>query len=125
MMPLRRRVPIGLALVISTLTVVAALATVGSTETTQAAGCQFQLGFKALHDRIPNVVGDCVSEEHHNPDNGDGLQQTTNGLLVWRKADNWTAFTDGSTTWINGPTGLVSRPNTGPQFPWEAGAPAA
>ena len=47
------------------------------------------------------------------------LQQTTGGLLVWRKADNWTAFTDGYRTWINGPNGLVQRLNT-ERFEWEA-----
>src|SRR5438128_5523768 len=71
-----------------------------------AAECQFQLGFKALHDMIPNVVGDCIESEHHNPENGDGLQRTAKGLPVWRSADNWTAFTDGTMTWINGPLGL-------------------
>jgi hypothetical protein len=44
-------------------------------------------------------------------------------LLVWRKADNWTAFTDGYRTWLNGPQGLQQRLNT-ELFPWEA-APAA
>ena len=57
--------------------------------------CQFVLGFAALHDMIPERVGDCLETAVHNPDNGDGLQQTTGGLLVWRKADNWTAFTNG------------------------------
>ncbi|MCC7106675.1 MAG: hypothetical protein IT307_16175 [Chloroflexi bacterium] len=85
----------------------------------RAADCEFLFGFKALHDLIPNTVGDCVSDEEHNPENGDGLQQTTNGLMVWRKADNWTAFTDGSMTWINGPSGLQSRSNND-RFPWEA-----
>ena len=33
-------------------------------------------------------------------------------FLVWRKADNWTAFTDGYRTWINGPSGLQVRLNT-------------
>src|SRR5213076_567670 len=61
--------------------------------------CTFALGFKTLHDLIPGIVGDCLEEEHHNSENGDGLQQTTGGLLVWRKADNWTALTDGTTTW--------------------------
>src|SRR5260221_12310073 len=75
------------------------------------AACAFRLGFAALHDLVPQVVGDCVTDEHHNPLNGDGLQETTRGLLVWRKADNWTAFTDGSTTWVNGPCGLQIRPN--------------
>jgi len=82
-------------------------------------GCGFQLGFKALHDLIPLIVGDCREDEHHNADNGDTLQATTNGLLVWRQADNWTAFTDGTTTWIIGPNGLESRPN-GERFTWES-----
>ncbi len=83
-----------------------------------AAECQFVLGFKTLHDLIGHeIVGECLENEHHG-DNGDGLQQTSGGLLVWRKADNWTAFTDGYRTWINGPNGLVQRLNT-ERFPWE------
>lgn len=85
----------------------------------RAASCQFVLGFAALHDLIPDVVGACVSDEQHNPDNGDALQETTNGLLVWRKADNWTAFTNGYQTWINGPLGLQQRLNE-QRFWWEA-----
>jgi hypothetical protein len=81
--------------------------------------CRFVLGFQALHDLIPGTVGDCLENEWHNPDNGDGLQQTAGGLMVWRKADNWTAFTNGQTTWINGPFGLQSRPNS-ERFSWEA-----
>jgi hypothetical protein len=84
-------------------------------------GCHFQQGFKLLRDLIPDVVGECLEDEQHNPENGDGLQRTANGLLVWRKADNWTAFTDGATTWINGPEGLQARP-IGERFAWEAGA---
>lgn len=84
--------------------------------------CSFALGFKMLHDLIPSTVGDCLGDEWHDPDNGDALQQTTSGLLVWRKADNWTAFTDGNLTWINGPQGLQSRPN-GDRFPWETPTP--
>jgi hypothetical protein len=84
-----------------------------------SAACTYVLGFQTLHDLIPQVVGNCVTDEYHNPLNGDGLQQSVGGLLVWRKADNWTAFTDGSTTWINGPFGVQSRPND-QRFPWEA-----
>jgi thioredoxin 1 len=87
----------------------------------RAATCQFVLGFKALHDLIPAVVGECLVDEHHNPANGDGLQETTGGLLAWRKADNWTAFTDGYRTWVNGPGGLVERLNT-QRFCWEGDA---
>jgi hypothetical protein len=89
-----------------------------------ADGCRFILGFATLHDLLPRVVGQCVDDEQHNPTNGDGLQHTTGmagagGLLVWRKADNWTAFTDGYRTRINGPAGLAKRPNTR-RFAWEA-----
>lgn len=98
--------------------VIAVAAFVGSMPTAGATGCTFQLGFAALHSQIPAIVGNCQVDEHHNPDNGDGLQETTNGLMVWRKADNWTAFTDGYKTWINGPSGLVSRLNT-ERFSWE------
>jgi hypothetical protein len=84
----------------------------------EAANCQFVLGFKILHDLIPAITGDCLTNETHNPTNGDGLQLTTRGLLVWRKADNFTAFTDGHQTWVNGPFGLQTRLNTA-RFPWE------
>ena len=84
-----------------------------------AAECQFVLGFATLRDLIGHeIVGECLENEHHG-ENGDALQQTTGGLLVWRKADNWTAFTDGYRTWINGPNGLVQRLNT-ERFDWEA-----
>jgi hypothetical protein len=82
-------------------------------------------GFKALRDKIPQIVGECVSDETHDPQSGNTVQQTTGGLLVWRQADNWTVFTNGITTWLNGPTGLVSRPNGGPLFAWEMSAPAS
>lgn len=83
-----------------------------------AADCAFVLGFKSLHDKIPGIVGECLENEHHNPANGDSLQRTSDGLLVWRKGDNWTAFTDGYHTWINGPHGLQKRLNT-ERLPWE------
>ena len=89
----------------------------------RAANCQFVLGFRTLHNLIPNVVGDCLTNEQHNPLNGDGLQKTTGptgsgGLLVWRKTDNVTAFTDGYRTWLIGPLGLQVRRNT-ERFAWE------
>jgi beta propeller repeat protein len=84
-----------------------------------AGPCAFTLGFKALRDQIPGVVGECLENEWHNAQNGDALQQTSGGLLAWRKADNWTAFTNGSITWLNGPCGLQTRPNVGPFYNWE------
>jgi hypothetical protein len=85
----------------------------------QDVSCQFQLGFQTLHDLDPVDVGNCVEDETHDPVSGDALQHTTKGLLVWRKADNWTAFTNGYHTWINGPNGLVMRLNS-ERFSWEA-----
>ena len=83
------------------------------------AHCEFRLGFATLRDLIGHeTVGECLENEHYNAI-GDSNQQTTGGLMAWRKADNWTAFTDGYRTWINGPNGLVQRLNT-ERFDWEA-----
>ena len=84
-----------------------------------AQDCTFQLGFGTLHNLIPDIVGDCLDNEQHNPATGITQQTTTTGQLTWRKADNWTGFTDGQRTWINGPEGLQQRLNS-EQFPWEA-----
>jgi hypothetical protein len=77
------------------------------------------LGFATLHDLIPDVVGTCVDDEFHDPQTGDALQHTTAGLLAWRKSDNWTAYTDGSQSWVNGPLGVRQRPND-QRLWWEA-----
>ncbi|MCC7106188.1 MAG: hypothetical protein IT307_13685, partial [Chloroflexi bacterium] len=86
---------------------------------TQPVACSYSQPFKALHDQLPEVVGYCVERERSNTDNGNTEQRTTNGLLVWRKSDGRVLFTNGVTTWIIGPTGLLSRPSDGPLFPWE------
>ncbi len=91
---------------------------------TYAADCQFVLGFRTLRDLIPDIVGDCKVSQQYNPQNGDALQETTRGLLVWRKADNFTAFTDGHRSWVNGPNGLQRRLNT-ERFDWEAKEPVS
>lgn len=98
------------------------LASLMWTPAVQAAGsgCQFNLGFKALHDAVPDAVGECVDNAGYGP-NGDALQHTTHGLLVWRKVDNVAAFTDGATSWLMGPDGPVSRANS-ERFSWEAPA---
>ena len=90
-----------------------------SASTGLAADCQFVLGFKTIRDLIGHdTVGECLDSEHYNAI-GDSVQHTTGGLLAWRKADNWTAFTDGYRTWVNGPNGLQQRLNT-ERFEWEA-----
>ena len=109
---------IGLSKLIALVVVVAAaLSVVGAAA---AQSFEFTLGFKTLADMIPTVAGQPLENEHYGA-NGDSLQQTTTGLMVWRKADNWTAFTDGSTTWLNGPLGLQTRPNN-QRFDWERAA---
>jgi len=85
----------------------------------QQADCRFVLGFATLRDLVgPTRVGTCLEDEHFNLENGNAEQRTSGGLLVWRKIDNFTAFTDGGTTWVNGPNGLQNRPNA-ERFSWE------
>src|SRR5947199_3454299 len=74
------------------------------------ADCSLKLGFATLRDLIgAQKVGTCLEDEHFNLENGNSEQHTAGGLMVWRKSDNFTAFTDGGTSWINGPNGLQSR----------------
>ena len=88
----------------------------GAPNTAQASPT-FKLGFKLLADLIPDRVGAPLENEHSQA-NGDSIQRTTTGLMVWRKADNLTAFTNGSWTWIFGPDGLKDRAND-QRFYWE------
>ena len=90
-----------------------------TTSTSAQEPCRFVLGFATLRDLVgPQKVGNCLEDERFNLENGNAEQRTTGGLLVWRKVDNFTAFTDGGTTWVNGPFGLQSRPNS-ERFSWE------
>ena len=70
--------------------------------------CTFQLGFKTLRGLIPDIVGDCVDNESHNPETGETRQLTANGTLVWTKADNSTSFTDGQRIWSYAPDGSLN-----------------
>lgn len=89
------------------------------TASSQGESCRFVLGFAALREQVgADKVGRCLEDERFNADNGNAEQQTSGGLMVWRKVDNFTAFTDGATSWIAGPNGLQSRPN-GERFAWE------
>jgi hypothetical protein len=81
--------------------------------------CRFLMGFAQLHDKVPTVVGDCVDNERWMPERNETVQRTTRGLLVWRKSDGVSAFTDGHRTWLDGPFGLQQRLNT-QRFNWEA-----
>jgi hypothetical protein len=83
--------------------------------------CGFQHGFKAIADQIPDLVGQCLTSEYGGA-SGNVEQQTTGGLLVWRRPDNFTAFTDGYRALVNGPYGLQPRLND-ERFCWEANEP--
>ncbi len=87
--------------------------------TAAGSSCAYVLGFRTLHDALPGAIGGCLDNQAFAA-NGDALQHATGGLLVWRKTDNWTAFTDGYRTWVNGPFGLQQRLNTD-RFSWEGG----
>jgi len=84
----------------------------------QVAGlsCQVAAEFSSLKQQVPNV-GQCVDNVYQAA-NGDGVQQTTGGLFVFRKATASPAFTDGYHTWAIGPQGLQERLNT-QSFSWE------
>ena len=59
--------------------------TLQASSVSSAPACEFSFGFKTIHDLIPDIVGACVEQEHHNPETGDTVQHTTRGLLVWQK----------------------------------------
>jgi len=80
--------------------------------------CRFVLGFEALQAAIPDAVGDCVENEHHDPRDRITRQETTGGMLLWHKANNWTGFTNGYQTWVIGPRGLQQRLSI-ERFAWE------
>ena len=83
-----------------------------------AQGCEYKLGFADIYNQIPQIVGPCVTNEMYDAQ-GNSNQMTANGMMQWRKADNFTAFTDGYRSWVNGPCGLEMRLNS-QRFPWEA-----
>jgi hypothetical protein len=85
-----------------------------------AAECTFEFGFRELHDLIPDVTGDCQHDASYASTDGDGIQPTANGVMIWRKAHNLILFTNGWRTWLLGPCGLQSRAN-GERLPWERG----
>ena len=87
----------------------------------EAADCEFVLGFAALHSVAPDTVGKCLENELHHPADGMTRQQTENGVLLWRKSDNHTSFTDGRLAWVLGPYGLQQR-HVSNRFAWESDA---
>jgi len=102
----------------ATLAVAAVLGVTAPAGASAGADCQFVLGFQMLHSLDPGDVGDCLANQASSA-NGDAQQPTTKGMLMWRKADNATAFSDGYHSWVNGPNGVQERLNS-ESFAWEA-----
>jgi len=80
--------------------------------------CQFVLGFLFLHQQLQGIDGNCLSNEQPNPQNGDSLQQTERGLMVYQKSTNTMRWTDGFRTFTYSACGLQQRLNT-QTFVWE------
>lgn len=80
--------------------------------------CVFTPPFEPLRQQIPAIVGGCLENERVDPATGDAQQRTGGGLLMRRGAVTWVAFTNGLTTWLISPAGVVSRP-AGDRFDWE------
>jgi len=89
-----------LAAATTALTSVPALANEGD----EAEKAEFRFGFQTLALMAPDMVGEPLHNELASA-NGDTHQGTSRGLMVWRKADNVPAFTDGTTTLLLGPRG--------------------
>ena len=88
----------------------------------QTAPCRFVQGFADLRQAVgAGSVGECLQDEYQDPVSGDTRQATTRGELVYRRASNTAAFTNGYETWVMGPNGLQRRLNS-ERFAWEPDA---
>jgi hypothetical protein len=75
----------------------------------QQAPCQLNADFQTIVAKVGvATIGDCAGDELVGATGGDRFQSTTRGLLIFSVGGNWTAFTDGQTTWVNNPVGLAS-----------------
>jgi hypothetical protein len=80
--------------------------------------CALAPVFEPFRDAVgAEIVGEC-SGNPSETSTGDLTQTTTRGVLVHRIADGVTAFTDDTTTWLDGPEGLQSRANAD-RLAWE------
>jgi len=91
---------------------------------TPAPGCTPSATFSSLRAQLGESVVGSGLECARYTEAGDQVQATTKGQFVWRRADNWSGFTNGSRTWVLVPTGVASRSND-QRFEWESdyGAP--
>ncbi len=106
----------GMAATLTMVLLLSLLVPLRAAASTEILICRFVLGFQDIHDQVPQLVGECLNNELY--DANGAVQNTTNGMMVWRKSDNFTAFTDGYRSWVNGPYGIQQRLNS-ERFAWE------
>jgi hypothetical protein len=86
--------------------------------TPTAAYCQpgqqptFALGVADLKRQLGDTMGAPLECEHAVSANGDPIQQTTTGLVIYRAATNTVMFTDGWRHWALTARGMVSWEGT-------------
>jgi zinc/manganese transport system substrate-binding protein len=85
----------------------------------QTSSCSVQGGFAIIAAASPSNVGQCLDNPTMNTDTGDSIQHTLGGVFVYRKADNSTSFSDGTTTWLLDPSGNVVNRPADQAFAWE------
>ena len=68
----------------------------------------FELGVAELKRRLGDTMGAPLECEHPVSANGDTVQQTTTGLVIYRAATNTVIFTDGWRHWALTPRGMLS-----------------
>src|SRR5579884_2571275 len=52
------------------------------------------------------TVGSCLGAAYQDPSSQATMQPTSGGLLIASGVGDWTAFTDGTSTWVDGPSGV-------------------
>jgi hypothetical protein len=67
----------------------------------------FLAGFAYLHEHLGAVMGEPLDCERTDLSSGDGQQQTTTGIAVYRKDTNTLMFTNGREAWSLATEGLV------------------
>jgi hypothetical protein len=72
----------------------------------------FELGVARLKQQLGDTMGTPVECEHPVSANGDTIQQTTTGLVIYRAATNTVIFTDGWRHWALTSRGMVSWEGT-------------
>ncbi len=88
-------------LIVCALLALTALPTVAAAHSACSGGGAVELGvgFRDLADLLGALVGEPLECEHADASTGDVVQQTSTGLLYWRKSTNTPTFTNGDQHW--------------------------